>query len=624
MSKLSHDILLALAYVGQISDPDLVRSRFIESLNGLDEAFAFEHVDRLPAEVPEFRILPIATLRSAFGYAVMTEGPETAEAERAVFRTAFQFLAVLLENRLQARALKSRNESLLKEIKEEKSLVHTVLDTLPVGVWVTDRNGTILMGNAAGENIWAGIRYVGIDRYCEYKAWRPDTGKRIESEEWAIARAIKTGETIIDEEIDIECFDGTHRTILNSAAPLLDDDRRVLGAICVNQDITERKRAEKALRQSEEQFRAMFETASIGMAQADVHTGQWLRVNDRLCAITGYAAEELFRLRLSEITYPEDRERDWEAFERVVRGDAPDYRMEKRYVRKDGTLVWVNVNMTVIRDADGQPLRTMATIEDISDRKRLEQERIELEAQLRQQQKLEAIGTLASGVAHEINNPIAGIMNYAQLIVDKVEPKSQAAEYAGEIVHETERVATIVRNLLQFARQETQTHSPARLADIVGQTLSLLRAVLRRDQITLTVDVPADLPLLTCRSQQLQQVLMNLLTNARDALNERYPGYHADKTIQVRVRPFETGGRRWLRITVADQGNGIPAAVRERIFDPFFTTKPRDQGTGLGLSISHGIVKDHHGVLHFETEMGVGTRFHMDLPVDNGWTVEEG
>ena len=318
--------------------------------------------------------------------------------------------------------------------------------------------------------------------------------------------------------------------------------------------------------------------------------------------------------------------------------------MEKRYLRKDGTLVWVNVNMTVIRDVEGRPLRTMAAIEDISTRKRLEAERLQLEAQLRQQQKLEALGTLASGVAHEINNPISGIMNYAQLIADTAEPESQTARYAGEIVHETERVAAIVKNLLQFARQETQAHSPARLADIVEQTLSLLRAVLRRDQIALTVDVPDDLLKLKCRSQQLQQVLMNLLTNARDALNAKYPGYDPNKTISITARevsnicdlrlpmcdlpnqetpapqspipnpqaPIPTG---WLRLTVADQGGGIPAEIQGRIFDPFFTTKPRDRGTGLGLSISHGIVRDHHGVLHFETTPGTGTQFHVDLPV---------
>jgi signal transduction histidine kinase len=255
---------------------------------------------------------------------------------------------------------------------------------------------------------------------------------------------------------------------------------------------------------------------------------------------------------------------------------------------------------------------------DLTPQKRQEADRLRLEAQLRHQQKLEAIGTLASGVAHEINNPLTGIMNYAQLIADTAAPESRAAEYAGEIGREAERVAAIVRNLLQFARHETQTHSPARIEDIIEQTLSLLRAVFRRDQITLTVDVPADLPVLQCRSQQLQQVLMNLLTNARDALNAKYPGYHVDKTIRITGQCFERGGRSWLRLTVADQGPGIPPEIQARIFDPFFTTKPRDQGTGLGLSISHGIVTDHHGRLTFETALGTGTQFHLDLPVEQG------
>jgi len=142
----------------------------------------------------------------------------------------------------------------------------------------------------------------------------------------------------------------------------------------IGREITERKKAEESLRESEEQFRAMFEVASIGIAQADIRTGQWLRVNQKMCAITGYSAEEMLQMRVPEITHPEDRQRDWEAFQRVVRGETPDYRLEKRYIRKDGTTVWVNVNMTVIRDADGQPLRTMATIEDITERKRMEEE----------------------------------------------------------------------------------------------------------------------------------------------------------------------------------------------------------------------------------------------------------
>ena len=382
-------------------------------------------------------------------------------------------------------------------------------------------------------------------------------------------------------------------------------------------ELTYRRKAEAALQAGEEQFRAMFELASIGMAQADPQTGQWLRVNQKMCAITGYSASELLRARVAEITHPEDRQKDWEAFQRVVRGEAPDYRMEKRYVRKDGTVAWVNVNMTVLRDAAGQPMRTLATIEDITKRRRLEEERAAMEIQSRQQQKLESIGTLAGGVAHEINNPINGIMNYAQLIQDRLPSGSPLTEYTGEILHETERVATIVHNLLTFSRNEMQSGSPARLTDIVESTLSLIRTVIRHDQITLRVDVPADLPELKCRSQQIQQVIMNLMTNARDALNERYSGYDPDKLLAVGATLFEKQGGRWIRVTVEDHGAGITPEVRERMFDPFFTTKPRDQGTGLGLAISHGIVKEHQGELTVESELGRFTRMHVDLPVDN-------
>jgi PAS domain S-box-containing protein len=157
-------------------------------------------------------------------------------------------------------------------------------------------------------------------------------------------------------------------------------------------DITKRKRAEKALHESEEQFRAMFEVASIGIAQADIRTGQWIRVNQKMCEITGYSADEMLKMRIPEITHPEDRQRDWEAFQQVVHGETPDYRLEKRYLRKDGSLVWVNVNMTVIRDPDGQPVRSIATIEDISERKRIEEKLHYHEALLKETGELAKVG----------------------------------------------------------------------------------------------------------------------------------------------------------------------------------------------------------------------------------------
>ncbi len=382
---------------------------------------------------------------------------------------------------------------------------------------------------------------------------------------------------------------------------------------CNIRDITDRKRAELALRHAHERLQCFVDANIVGVIVASP-SGGVIEANDYYLRMIGYTREEFEQgmVNWRAITPPEWLAADEQAIEELLeRGICTPY--EKEYVRRDGTRVSAFLSDAIL---PGPEKHIVAFVLDITARKRLEAERLRLEAPLRQQQKLEALGTLAGGVAHEINNPITGIMNYAQLIADGAAPDSLVATQAREIIAETERVATIVRNLLQFSRQETQTHSPAHLADLVEQTLSLLRAVFRRDQITLTVNVPQDLPAVTCRSQQIQQVLMNLLTNARDALNERFPGYHANKTIQVRAMLLDQDGRHWLRLTVADQGNGIPGEIRERIFDPFFTTKPRDKGTGLGLAISHGIVQDHHGVLHFETEAGTGTQFHLDLPVE--------
>jgi PAS domain S-box-containing protein len=446
----------------------------------------------------------------------------------------------------------------------------------------------------------------------------------------------------------IRIKDGTTRIWEFSSAPLgpLPDGRRLVISMAL--DVTERRRLEE----ERHRFFLLAESSSefIGMCDLDM---QPLYVNPagvRMVGLPDMAAA--CRVKVQDYFFPEDQAFIAnEFFPRVLREGHGDVEIRLRHFQT-GEPLWFYYYLFSVHDASGKAIGWATVSRDISERKRLEEERRALEAQLRQQQRLEAIGTLASGIAHEINNPITGIMNYAQLIGDTASEGSQAAAYAMEIVRETERVATIVRNLLQFARQEKQAHSPARIPDIIEQTLSLVHAVLRRDQITLSVEVPEDLPSVKCRSQQLQQVLMNLLTNARDALNERYPGYHEDKTIRITVReladrPEEAGGRRqeaepgtlnlqsqiadlkspegrWLRITVEDHGNGIPPEIRDRIFDPFFTTKPKERGTGLGLSISHGIVKEHRGVLHFETVLGEGTAFHLDLPVDNGWRVEEG
>jgi signal transduction histidine kinase len=235
--------------------------------------------------------------------------------------------------------------------------------------------------------------------------------------------------------------------------------------------------------------------------------------------------------------------------------------------------------------------------------------------QLQRQQKLEAIGTLASGVAHEINNPINGILNYAQIICDTSEPGDKAHDFAFKIIEESRRVATIVRNLLDFSRQEIDQPRPVRICDVIGGTFSLAKTIVRKHQIELRVEVPEDLPPVRCRSQQMQQVILNLITNARDALNARFPGYDEQKVVRVSAEMVAIDGQTWIRTTVEDHGAGIPPAIIRRVFEPFFTTKDKKAGTGLGLAVSHGIVLENQGRLSVESKENQYTKFHIYLPV---------
>lgn len=247
-----------------------------------------------------------------------------------------------------------------------------------------------------------------------------------------------------------------------------------------------------------------------------------------------------------------------------------------------------------------------------------QRQRLLVSAPMLHKQKLDSLGTLAAGVAHEINNPIHGILNYAHLMKRGLDPESETRAFVDEIERESKRVAHIVRNLLHFGRENESRTIAADARVIVEDTLTLVRSLLEKDDIALEVRVAPDLPNLVCRVQQLEQVVMNLVMNARDALKRRSPERFEPKliSIHVRRRRAETDPEddEWITIEVTDNGDGFDQALAERIFDPFFTTKPDGEGTGLGLSISHGIVRSHGGNLACESVAGKVTRFWVELP----------
>lgn len=242
-----------------------------------------------------------------------------------------------------------------------------------------------------------------------------------------------------------------------------------------------------------------------------------------------------------------------------------------------------------------------------------------LEERVRQQQRLEAIGTFAAGVAHEINNPLTGIMGYAEMLQDAAPAGSPERARAHRIVQEAERVKEIVRGLLRFARREVSTMEAASPTAIVEGALVLVRTLMRDDSVDLRVNVPAELPAIRCHPQGLQQVLVNLLTNARDAVEARPPETRVVTLSARRLSGRESG---FVRFTVEDNGMGVAPELEGRIFEPFYTTKGPKRGTGLGLSVSFGIVRDHGGELHMESEPGQWTHFFADIPVWEGPTGE--
>ncbi len=490
-----------------------------------------------------------------------------------------------------------------RELRESEARYRTLFEDAVLGIYQTTPDGRILAANPAL------VRILGYDsfdelarRNLEQEGYEPETPR------WQFKERIEREGSITGLDSAWQRRDGRTIYVRENARVVCDRNGMPLYYEGTIEDDTERKRAER----DADALRAQLELTqySIDSTEAVVlwvrPDGRLTYVNEAACRMLGYERDELLDMAVWEIDveYPETR-RGW-AWEELR--SAGSESSESTFRRKNGALfpVEINARYLVFR---GRELE-FAVAFDITERKRLE-------AQLRQSQRLESIGTLASGVAHEINNPLTGIINYAQLIVDRID-NERLKEYAEGIREEGERVASIVRSLLSFSRQEKEPSSPARLIDIVNGALSLYEALLRRDRIALLVEVPEDLPTVRCRSQEIRQVVLNLLTNARDASASEPSGEERERWIAVRGCVVDDGRATWVRLTVEDNGPGIAPEMLERVFDPFFTTKPRDQGTGLGLSVSYGLVREHGGTMSVESVPGQLTRFVVDLPVGDG------
>lgn len=243
-------------------------------------------------------------------------------------------------------------------------------------------------------------------------------------------------------------------------------------------------------------------------------------------------------------------------------------------------------------------------------------ERKQAEAEAIRSSQLASLGELAAGIAHEVNNPVNGIINYAQLLVNSLVPGSRENDIAGRIIKEGDRIANLVTNLLSFARDSKNEKSTCDINHIMLSTLALTEAQLRHDGILLKVDMPSGLPQVRVNLQQIEQVFLNVISNSRYALNRKFHGNHPEKQLGIRAESLNINGQSGVRVSFHDRGTGIPAGIIDKITDPFFSTKPANISTGLGLSISHGIITDHGGSIAFESIEGEFTEVVIDLPAD--------
>jgi PAS domain S-box-containing protein len=356
----------------------------------------------------------------------------------------------------------------------------------------------------------------------------------------------------------------------------------------------------KELLASRKHFEATLNNISEGILELTSEL-KIVYINPAAVSIIGIPEETVLSKNFTGLFNEKHRERIIDAFEnpgnkkQLISSEAPVELNKKQ----------VTLNIIPIKNDEQNPI--LVILKDVTQRKKME-------AQIQHAQRMEAIGTLAAGVAHEINNPISGIMGYAEILKQRYHEQGRNEDIPSKIIKESDRIAKIVKNLLSFAKDWQEESRSARIKDILLNTLGMIKGRMAKDRIKLSVDVSNNLPDIKARSYEIQQVFLNILSNANYSLNQRFPGSNENKFLGIQGKTVKLEDQNYVRTTFYDRGTGIPKNILNKVCDPFFSTKPSGNGTGLGLSISHAIIKNHEGNLLVESVEGEYTKVMVDLP----------
>jgi PAS domain S-box-containing protein len=496
---------------------------------------------------------------------------------------------------------KRGEEALLRAAQQWR----TTFDSITDMVSLLDLEGRILRCNMAMKNFVGKPFNEILNRSC----WEIMLGATTPIEDCPFLRA---KETLQRETTTLSVND---RWFNVSIDPILDEAGRLIGAVNIMSDITEQKQTEEALRSSEEKYRTILENIEDGYYEVDI-AGSFTFYNDSLCRIFGYSREELMGMNDRQYTDQENAKKLFQAFNKVYRTGESSKEFDWEIIRKDRTKRYVEASVSLIKDSSDNRIGFRGIVRDITDRKQTEKEIAALQEQLRQSQKMEAIGHLTGGIAHDFNNLLTVIRGYSDLVLSNLDKNNPLYSDTLEIKNASEKAESLTRQLLAFSRRQVLQPKVLNLNTLVSNMDKMLRRLIG-ENIELVTLSAKDLGIVKADPGQIEQVIINLAVNARDAmpkggkltietanieLDENYARAH------IGVTPGY-----YVMLSVSDTGIGMSPEIREHIFEPFFTTKENGKGTGLGLSTVYGIVKQSGGNIWVYSEPGRGTTFKIYL-----------
>ena len=502
---------------------------------------------------------------------------------------------------------------IIRDITEQKARAdeyRTIFEDAPQGVYRNSLQGKILAANPAL------ARMLGYDSGPEVVAAISDTGRQVwldPNERLRFVQSLKDREILRGYECQFKRKDGTPFWVSLSSRKVLGTDGQPLYYEGFVEDITARKRVEEKLKASENKFKMAFMTGADSACIATVEDGVILEVNNRFTALFGHSREEACGKTVQQLGWYADEDRHRLISELAANGCVENLEFHAR--RKNGEILSVLLSARRFESDGGELL--LSVVRDVTEQKRAEAEKIKLEDQFRQAQKLESIGRMVGGVAHDFNNQLTVINGYGDLLLRACRSGDPLREWVEEIRKAGGHAADLTRQLLAFSRKQIIEPQPMYLHRLVKENQSMLRRLIG-EEIELVIESDSSGWPVMADPGQLHQVLMNLAVNARDAmprggtLTIRTANVEVDETCSAGHPEIAPG--HYASLLVSDSGVGIAKEIQEHIFDPFFTTKAEGQGTGLGLSTVYGIVRQLGGSIAVRSEPGRGAAFEIYLP----------